>query len=714
MSVRVPMEVKSRRRFQPMPRHSAGHVPDKVLSARSSTGSGPIAQNIASWPASGHSIFDLLITSSSATTTDVMPVMSVMPPQLASCGSSGAPPPCSTAQPLHLEHSGLRLQQRMDRLGAGPGELVSFAVNIGTDASAAEGHDVVLSVPLPEGIDAFVSWVCVASTSSATACPVRSGKGAIRQFFPLLSPSSDLKYFVQARVGAMPPATVTARSSLTAPLAASLGCSYRDGAATGCVATSKFSTVPVLALEQSILADILLPGSPIDYVLDVFNLGAKTDAVRVRSQLPAGIENISWACSGLGMECPASIGSGSVSSTLQQMPAGAGVRYQVAATVGHTSAANASSVLVATPSSVGRCHKDAVHDSSAAPCTDRVDSSYAASLELSQTAVEKQLLRGGVVHHSLTLTNHGGATGSTKLLLPQGSGIERSNWTCAGFGGAVCPVDSGTGAIDETIAAIPFNASLIYSIESELAQGTHAKIAIVASVTPGTTAQCAEGVCTHTLALPVTDVPSAHLQLAVESTQTRARAGSTGTWTIDVRNLGSEISGPFSIADARPANGIDVLSWTCEGVECPAPSGTGPIDQMIRSLSIHGATASEASVSPGRIVFTIEGRVPESAGANVEMAVAMQASVGDTCAPVDCGASLKLPTVPLGVATVAVVPEYPSPLCRTGQFHRIQVRPVQPDRGFSQQSTGVHHRTRRNSVVVLDLRAQRSSQLPRF
>ncbi len=594
--------------------------------------------------------------------------MTVTPPQRASCGSSGAPPPCNTAQPLLLEHAGLRLQQRLDRLGAGPAELVGLVVTIGADASAAEGHDVVFSLPLADGIDAILSWVCVASAGSATACPVRSGKGAIRQVFPVLSASSDLKYFVQARVGAMPPATVTARSTLIAPLAASLGCAGGDGITLGCVAGSEFSTVPVLALEQSILADILSPGSPIDYVLDVFNLGAKTDAVRVRSLLPAGIANISWVCSGLGMDCPASNGSGSVSSTLQQMPAGAGVRYQVAAIVDSTSSASASSVLTVTPSSVGRCHQDAMQDSSAAPCTDRTDSSFAPTLELSQTATEKQLLRGGVVHHSLSLTNHGGATGGTILSLPLGAGVERSSWTCAGFGGAVCPLDSGSGAIDEVIAALPFNSSLTYTIVSELSQVARAKIAIVASVAPAATAQCAHGSCVDTLALPVTDVPSAHLQVAVESTQSLVHAGSTGTWTIDVRNLGSEIAGPFSIADTRPADALKVLSWTCEGMECPAPEGTGPIDQMIRSLSIYDSSANKESVSPGRIIFTVEGRVPDSAGSNVELAVALQPGVGDTCAPVDCAASLKLPTAPLGMAVVDLSLNTQAPFVEQGGF----------------------------------------------
>ena len=618
------------------------------------SGSGAITQTVASWPSSAKLIYDLRVTSPLATTKDLVAAMQVTPPQGASCGTAGAPPPCTATQSLLLDHSGLRLQQRLNRLGAGAGERVGYVVNIGTDADAGESRDVVLSVPLPDGIDAFVSWSCMAAAGSATSCPVRSGKGAIRQAFPLLAASSDLTYFIHARVAAVAPATVVARSSLTAPVAASLGCAEQGRATRACVASSEFSTVPVLALEQSILANLLSPGSPFDYVLDVFNLGAKADAVRVRNLLPAGISNVSWVCQGLGMDCPASVGSGSVSSTLQQMPAGAGVRYQVAATAGNTSQAGTSSILMATPSAGGRCHHGATQDVSSAPCTDRVDSNHAPMLELRQSASERQLLRGGIVHHVLTVQNHGASTEGTRLSLPLATGVRQSSWTCAGFGGAVCPRESGVGAIDEIIPTLPANASISYSMESELAGDARTRIDLAASVVPADVAQCSANSCADTLALPVTDVPSAHLQVAVASAQTQARPGSSATWTIDVRNLGSEIAGPFAIVDARPANAIAVSSWTCDGVECPAASGVGPIDQVVASLSIHDPSSSEMSVSPGRIVFTVQGQVADTAHDNVELAVNLRPRPGDTCAPVECTASQRLALAPLGMSVLGI------------------------------------------------------------
>ena len=612
------------------------------------SGNGSIEQTIAVWPASARLTYDLSVETRSVASSGVGDIMQVMPSAPASCGLAGTPPPCTATQPLSRENAGLRLQQTVDRLGAGPGELVRYGVTLVSDDSAPIGRDVVLSVPLPAGIEDFVSWACVAAEGSATTCPERSGKGAIRQAFAQLAPSSKLDYFIRARVGAAPPAIVLGRATLTAPNSASLGCADSAGTVSDCVATSEFSSVPVLALDQSTKADSLEPGSPINYVMDVFNLGAKADSVRVRSLLPAGIAGISWICNGLGMDCPATSGSGNVSSSLQQVPSGGGVSYQVAAHVENPVSTTSSSVLTAIPSVRGRCHKDASEASAAAPCIDRTDSSFSATLQLSQAATEQQLLRGGVIHHTLTLTNHGQAASNSRISLPMANGITHSDWTCTGFAGATCPRTSGSGAIDELIATLPINASLTYAIRSVLSAEARNNVSLQASTTPGAKAMCAHDICSDTLSRPITEVPSAHLQVGVESAQSFARAGSTGIWTIDVRNLGSERAGPFSISNLQPADTVRVLSWTCAGVECPAASGTGPINQRVALLSVYDPERLPEASAAGRLVFTVEAEVGSVPGPNAELAVALQPTTGDTCAPLGCELGLQLPTEPLG------------------------------------------------------------------
>ena len=508
----------------------------------------------------------------------------------------------------------------------------------------------MLSVPLPEGISSFATWTCSEGVASTTSCPVRSGSGAIRQLFAELAPSARLTYSIQARVGAQPPAAVTSRATLTAPALASLGCNASDGSIEPCVAISQFSTVPVLALDQSMSASTLAPGSAVDYVLDVFNLGAKADVVQIRNFLPVGLKNSSWVCSGLGIDCPSANGHGDVVSKIQDMPSGSGVRYQVSAQVDAIQPTTASSVLTAIPAIGGRCHDGATGSLGSVPCVDRSISSYAPKLELSQSANEQQLLRGGILHHSLTLKNLGGLARNARIELPMPSGILRSDWTCTGFAGAVCPQVSGSGAIDASVEILELGAYLSYSIRSVLSGNSPSTISSAATTTPGAKTLCADDGCASSLSLPVTDVPSANLRIDVTSVEAAARAGDMATWIVDVSNIGSEAAGRFSIASELANSGVNIIGWKCAGAECPAAEGAGAINQAVESLTVYDLSSSEESVAHGRLRFTVNGTIVGNAGAQVGIVLNPQGD--DTCAPASCKAGSYLPNEVLGSQAV--------------------------------------------------------------
>jgi uncharacterized repeat protein (TIGR01451 family) len=606
------------------------------------SGTGAIHQTVASWPASGRLVYDLISHVAASTMRSPANRFQVTPSARGTCAPGATPPPCQDVASIQPENAGLHLQQSVDSLGARAGASVNYRVNIGNAASAASASDIVLSVPLPDGIDAFLSWTCSAAPASATACPVASGKGAIRQLYSSLAPSSNLSYAIQARVSRQPPATISARATLTAPASASLGCANAHGGNDACIATSQFSTVPVLALEQSMSAGSLEPGSAVDYVLDIFNLGAQADLVQVRNPLPRGVANGSWICSGFGADCPATSGTGDISSKLTQMPTGSGVRYSVSARVDDSQPASAASRLTAIPASGGRCQQGGSRFG-ASPCVDQRISSYAPKIELKQAAIEQQALRGGTIRHSLTLRNLGGPASDTVLSLPLAAGMQRSDWTCSGYGGAVCPQASGSGAINASLANLPFNASLTYSIRSVLSQDAPSVISSVATTTPGAKAQCADFGCASTLTLPVTEVPSAHLQATVESVDKIAKPGESIHWVVDIRNLGSEVAGRFLVDGVAAGNELSINSWTCEGVECPAKAGIGAIHQSIESLSVYDPTSSEESVATGRLVYTVEGTLASSARSAAELAVTLHPRAGDTCVSADCLASSLVP-----------------------------------------------------------------------
>jgi uncharacterized repeat protein (TIGR01451 family) len=604
------------------------------------SGTGAIHQTIASWPASGRLVYDLVSRVASASDSPANRV-EVTPPVRGACAPGATPPPCRDVASVQPENAGLHLDLSVDSLGARAGAAVNYRVNIGNAGSAPGASNIVLNLPVPKGIDAF-SWTCSAAASSTTACPERSGTGAIRQLYPSLAPSSNLSYAIQAHVAQQPPETIAARATLTAPASASLGCASARGGNEACVVTSRFSTVPVLALDQSIGADSLEPGSAIRYDLDIFNFGAEADFVQVRNPLPKGVSNGSWFCSGFGADCPETSGTGDIFTKLTRMPTGSGVRYTLSANVDNSQPESTTSRLTAIPISGGRCERG---DSSfgALPCVDQSTSSYAPKLELTQTSVEQQALRGGTIRHLLTLRNLGGPTSGTVLSLPLATGLQRSDWTCAGYRGAICPQTSGSGAINASVVSLPFNASLTYSIRSVLTRDAPSLISSVATTTPGAKAHCADSGCASSLTLPVADVPSAHLRATVESAEKIAKPGESVNWIVDIRNLGSEVAGRFLVDGVAGANDLNIESWTCEGVECPASAGVGAIHESIESLSIYDPTDSEKSVASGRLVFSVHGRLANSALSGAELTVSMHPSAGDTCASASCQANSLVP-----------------------------------------------------------------------
>ncbi len=618
------------------------------------SGSGAIHQTIATWPASGRLVYDLVSKVASSSTSRAKNDLRVTPSARGICAASGDSGTCEALYSIPTDHAGLKLSQSVDDLGARAGDVVTYRINVGNAPSADPARDVVLYMAQPRGIDAFVSWTCSASVTSTTACPRSSGAGALREMFAQLAPSSDLNYVIQARVGAHPPATISGRATLTSPASTGLGCGASDATSHACVTSSQFSTVPVIALDQSMSADTLAPGSMVDYFLDVFNLGASADLVKVRNFLPTGLSNASWVCADLGMGCPVASGTGSVVAKLTQMPTGSGVRYHVSAEVDGTQPQSASSVLTAVPSSGGRCQDSAGSSIGSAPCIDRITSSFEPKIELTQTSSEHQLLRGGVIHHALIVKNLGAPALNTRLALPMAAGISRSDWTCDGFGGATCPQIAGVGGISTQIANLPFNAYLRYSIRSFLTNDAPATISSIATTTPGAKTLCADTGCTSTLSLPVTEVPAANLQVTVSNSAKSAQSGATLNWDVDVRNLGTESSAAFSLSSVLAGSGVTINSWTCSGTECPAAEGSGPIQQGVASLSVYDSSNDEKASAPGKLHFVINGSHTSNSVTGNSLAIKLTPSGGDTCSPASCLADSRVADAPLGLQPISL------------------------------------------------------------
>lgn len=616
------------------------------------SGAGAFDLVVASWPASARFTFDVVARFDPANAPDASSSLTVSPPAAATCAPSGTPPPChaSAAKPASAV---FELQQHATRVGALPGQVLEYSISVANTTTDVAAQDVVLSVPLARGIEAISSWSCV-SANSAIACPVAAGSGPINQLFAQFAPGSRFTYSIQARVAQSAPATIDARATLAAPASASMGCASASGSPVPCVSATQFSTVPILALEQSATATSVSAGGLVNYVLDVFNLGADAGIVNVKNVLPDVLAGASWVCSGLGMGCPSASGSGNISESIAQMPEGSSVRYSVSAQVNGALPDSVSNTLIAAPAAGGRCHSDTTGSLSAVPCSDRFETSFSPVLKLSQLSNERQLVRGGVVNYSVSLTNTGGAAADTRIGMAMPEGISHLAWTCSGFAGAVCARPSGTGEIDEAIAGLPANGRVTYSIRAQLTQDAPAAITNQVAITPAAGTLCAGGECSSTLSLPVAEVPTAHLQVSVQSPTPVVQSGGTAVWMVDVRNLGSEIAGEFGVNTALQDSGFVARSWTCDGAECPAPSGTGTLAQTVRSLAVYQGDGSERSASSGRVVFTMLGTVTRQPDESATFSAAITPATGDTCGPVNCQDRVDMPVQVLGVSEATI------------------------------------------------------------
>lgn len=615
-------------------------------------GTGAIEQAVGSWPNSGKLVYDLVIRRDPARPAGASGSFSVMPPAGATCGAAGTPPPCRAvdARPANAV---LELQQQASRVGALPGQELEYTITVANRSSDITPQGVVLNVPLARGIDAIPAWTCD-SANPAIACPLGSGSGPIFQKFAELAPGSRFTYTIHARVAQAPPATIDAQASLVAPAEASMGCASASGLPVPCLARTAFSTVPILALEQSANTVSLAPGGLVNFVLDIFNLGADAGVVNVGNVLPDTFAGATWVCSGLGIGCPSSSGSGSISESIAGMPEGASVRYSVSAQVDGALPETVTNVLTAASASGGRCFSDTNASLSAVPCSDRFETSLAPLIGLAQSSAERQVLRGGAVHYSVDLKNRGGAATDTRLHMAMPDGVSRLDWSCSGFNGAVCTRASGSGEIDEAVGALPAGGSLAFSINAVLAQDAPDTITSRVYADQPAGAHCDGGECSNVLTVPVTDVPSAHLQVAVQSPAPEVQSGGLALWLVDVRNLGSEIAGEFHVRHLLEDSGFEARSWTCEGAECPAVSGNGQLDQAVRSLSVYDGDGSEREVAAGRIVFRVLGVIRRQPGESATLAALVTPAAGDTCGPAACEDSIEAPVGVLGVSEITI------------------------------------------------------------
>ncbi|MGA9341645.1 MAG: hypothetical protein WBV61_04860 [Rhodanobacteraceae bacterium] len=585
------------------------------------SGSGDINEVVTTLPNSYELDYIIMATVDANPPGSITNIVTVAPPSGSIC-FDGSTPPCS-AQVVTYTRPTVSVVKTADQQQLVPGGVVTYTVTVGNSGDDANG--TVLRDPVPSGIDQF-SWTC---TGFGTQCPADSGTGGLQEQFSVFPAGAQAVYSITAQVSQDAVDSVTNVASLT-PIAGGVCENDMCDAAL----TLPVAPVPMANLTITKTADVTeaIPGQPITYTITVTNIGdaAALDTV-LADPLPAGLGGFNWTCTSSTNECPNASGSGDIDETIPMLTGE--VTYQATAVVNRQPPPPATIVNVATitPMNGATCDQDVCTATSSVP----TGMAGAAQINVSKTTQNQQATPGGQVSYFISISNSGQTdAGAVTIVDPIPTGLTQFTWTCI-EDGATCPNASGTGAIDQTIATLPVNGFIGYNITATVSPTPPPNVTNTATATPADGMGCTATSCTSSVTLPTGTTGAPHITVTKSTQATEVLPGGQVQYTVQVRNDGTADTGPVSVSDAIPA-GLTSFSWTCigSGVTCPSPSGSGSIDESLRTLP------ASANVS-----YTINANVsanPPPAGVTNTATAAPADGMG--CEdPTTCTSSVTLP-----------------------------------------------------------------------
>jgi uncharacterized repeat protein (TIGR01451 family) len=416
---------------------------------------------------------------------------------------------------------------------------------------------------------------------------------------------------------------------------------------------------PRVSIDKSASAASVPAGGSLTYTVTVTNTGdVPAPGTVVKDDVPAGIDMFVWTCEAQdGAVCPNSSGNGAINETIATFPPGSRVVYRINATVSWNPPSNIVNTSTADPPN-GVCYPN----DSAPPCAASVANTPAPVIGIGKRRQcdggSSGALRGGVegdgcdggsvggrgfgLDSSTVHLQQGTAPGSTLTYSldvynnsnvpadgtvvddPIGAGLTTPfTWTCVAYGGAVCPNESGSGAIHETLATFPGWGWITYTITATVDAHPPNPIVNRATATPP-----AGGVCNNggsgglrsdevTGASPceasVETQPAPQISVAKSADPPGALTpGGTVTYTITASNDGSVDASGARVVDEFP-DGIAEATWTCSasgGAACPAADSGGAVTPPATMLDQTIATFPAGSSMTWTVVATVNPEPP--------------------------------------------------------------------------------------------------------
>ena len=381
-----------------------------------------------------------------------------------------------------------------------------------------------------------------------------------------------------------------------------------------------FLAEPVDVAELDVTVDdgatVYTPGGSIVYTAVITNNGPNdATGVSVTNPAPAGSPTnasiTSWGCtlSDLSTPCPGAVsGSGDINNTGLSIAEGESHIYTITVAVPADFTGDLSNTTSASNSNV-----DPISSNDSATDINTNDADIAVTIDNGSATY----VPGTTDQYTVVMSNNGPRDASNaNVLLNNPVNASIGTWTCLGAG-ASCPAASGSGPINETVAAFSDGATLTYMVDVTTPSDRSGDLDVTATVS----ADNVDPVASNDAATD-TDTQSSESDIGVTLSDglTAYVPGTVVAYTAVVTNNGPSDASSVNLQSTAPV-GTVISSWSCAasaGTACAAASGSGDINQTAASVPF-GESLS----------FTINVAVPSAFAGNLVLSAAASAAETD-------------------------------------------------------------------------------------
>ncbi len=458
----------------------------------------------------------------------------------------------------------LRITKSDFETSSTPGDAISYAIVVTNDGPSAVPGAVVTD-NLPSTLT-DATWTCSATVGSS--CGTSSGTGNFSAQVSLVS-GAQATFIVNATIDPTARGSLTNTANVVAPATVIDAPGNNDAADTNTL-TPK---ADLRVRKRSV--GVFVPGAPVQWVVEVTNLGPSTvTGATVTDPLPGEVSSSSWNCSvfsGPVNACGTASGMGDIGTTVS-LGVGSTATFSVDATLVATARGTLSNTASAVVP-VGVVDPVSANNSS----TDIATLLPKADLRVVKSHLGA-LVPGGTATYEVVVTNDGPSTVvGARVTDTLASVLGGASWTCSALNGSC--TGSGTGNPD-VLVDLGVNGVATITVQATIdpaARGSLSNTAIVAL--PVGTSDPDPSNNRSTDSAPLT--PRANLSLVKNHTGSIV-PGQTVTYSVTIGNAGPSNVVGASVIDTLPGVLMNA-SWSCvaqPSASCPSV-GTGSINTTV-------------------------------------------------------------------------------------------------------------------------------------